>query len=97
MKLDIDRIDNCLTVIDKLNALATRGLISHPEKDAVIEAVRTEIIEELKPKPEPVAAPVEPATAEPIAPAEPEGEAVHPAGVLLPKVEPKAKGKGKKK
>ena len=97
MKLDIERIDQDLTVIDKLNALATRGLISHEEKEALIVAVRNDIIDELTTKPEPPAAPAVPAAAEPAAPVEPEVEDITVDDVDPPKAQAQGKSKGGKK
>lgn len=68
--IDVDKLDQIFTVLDKVNLSQVRGLLSTVEKDALVAAIKTEITEVIvkrEPEPEP---PKEEPKEEPKEPAE---------------------------
>ena len=49
--IDIKKLENILDVMDKLNSLCIKGLISNEEKEALIPVLKEAVVELLTEKP----------------------------------------------
>ncbi|RLI86946.1 MAG: hypothetical protein DRP01_03130 [Archaeoglobales archaeon] len=51
MAIDVKKLENILDVMDKLNSLTIKGLISNEEKEALIPVLKEAVVELLTEKP----------------------------------------------
>lgn len=49
--IDIKKLENALDVMDKINSLTIKGLLSNEEKEALIPAIKQAVVEILTEKP----------------------------------------------
>lgn len=45
MKLDVERLDRDIVIMDRLFNIAVRGLISQAERDVLVQAVKEDVLQ----------------------------------------------------